>query len=77
MPYESWRLQKTLNTLGNANNSLSVLFDSRRSLLRSCLRQSISLWSVVSFNSLAPARLALRANLRLLYLEGPSLFDCG
>jgi len=26
----------------------------------------------VSFDSLAPARLALRANLRLLYLKGPS-----
>jgi hypothetical protein len=26
----------------------------------------------VSFDSLAPARLALRANLRLLYLKGPA-----
>jgi len=28
--------------------------------------------SSVSFDSLAPARLALRANLRLLYLKGPA-----
>ncbi len=27
----------------------------------------------VSFDSLAPAQLALRANLRLLYLKGPAL----
>ena len=26
----------------------------------------------VSFDSLSPARLALRANLRLLYLKGPA-----
>jgi hypothetical protein len=34
----------------------------------------ITLFSVssVSFDSLAPARLALRANLRLLYLKGPA-----
>ena len=34
----------------------------------------ITLLSVpsVSFDSLAPARLALRANLRLLYLNGPA-----
>jgi hypothetical protein len=29
-------------------------------------------YSSVSFDSLAPARLALRANLRLLYLKGPA-----
>ena len=43
-------LHKTLDPYEIANNSfsvLSVIFDSLRSLLRSCLRQSISLWSVV------------------------------
>ena len=31
----------------------------------------------VSFDSLAPARLALRANLRMLFLQGSRLFGCG
>ena len=43
-------LRKTLDPYEIANNSFSVLSvssDSLRSLLQSCLRQSISLWSVV------------------------------
>ena len=39
--------------------------------LRSAPFVSHSVFSV-SFDSLAPARLALRANLRLLYLKGPA-----
>jgi len=37
------------------------------------LHASVSSVSSVSFDSLAPAQLALRANLRLLYLKGPAL----
>ena len=39
-----------------------------------CFLYQLALSSVfsVSFDSLVPARLALRANLRLLYLKGPS-----
>ena len=61
-----------LTTESTESTEEKMRFGSKSKLVSSLYQLAISSVFSVSFDSLAPARLALRANLRLLYLKGPA-----